>query len=316
MKKRQVKDCKILPRLKVVSIPVEYVHTLETRWKVSTRYGIQMEDNIQFSTHQRDFIPWGIRRIGAPNVWGISQGNRVKVAVIDTGIDANHPDLKDRVKESVSFVSGSGDQNGHGTHVAGTIGASLNHLGIAGAAPEVELYAVKSFQSDGSAFLSDILEGIEWSIQHNMQVMNMSFGTPDPSNILEFGVAEARNAGIILVASAGNSGGDAEYPAKYPGVIGIGATTKSNQIASFSSRGEGVNFYAPGVSILSTWLDGTYRNLSGTSMSCAHVTGAVALLKGYNSSYTLSQILNLLEKGSSPLKGGGFLVDLTRLKSG
>ncbi|GEM_PF-967201 len=228
-------------------------------------------------------IPWGVRQIGAPKLWKSTRGEGIRISVIDTGIDPSHPDLKDRILGGInvlqSFVPPN-DDNGHGTHIAGTIAASGGSQGMTGVAPAASLFAVKSFDRHGSAYLSDIVKGIEWSVHNKMDIINMSFGMTDTSPALREAVKQAVHAGIIVCASSGNDGktGIIDYPAQYKDTIAVGATEKGRYIASFSNRGERIDIYAPGERIVSTWPKGRYEILSGTSMATSHVTGLIALL--------------------------------------
>ena len=226
-------------------------------------------------------LPWGIARVNAPLVWPVTTADPIKVAVIDTGIDVKHPDLLGNLKggvSTVSYTSSFNDDNGHGTHVAGTIGAANNSVGVVGVGPQIDLYAVKVLDRRGSGYLSDIIEGLDWAAANGIQVVNMSLGTS--SNVQSFrdAVIRAKAAGITLVAAAGNSGGAVGYPAAYPEVIAVSATDANNNIASWSSRGAEVDLAAPGVNIFSTYKGQTYATLSGTSMASPHVAGVVALV--------------------------------------
>lgn len=240
-----------------------------------SRYEATVEENVTISVHAEDEVPWGVRYVGAERLWKKGKGEGVKIAVIDTGISRDHFDLRDQIKGGVNFVSGR--QNGHGTHVAGIIVAELNQRGIVGVSPKADLYDVRAFGEDGKSSLSIILQAINWSIDHEMDIINMSFGMPQYSEALARSVQRASERGIIMVASAGNSGGEVEYPAKYKGVVGVSAIDQRGNLASFSSRGKGVNAKAPGVEILSTWPGNQFRKLNGTSMAAPHVTGLMAL---------------------------------------
>jgi subtilisin len=247
------------------------------------RFNPFVEENIKVSIHAKnqENIPWGISYEGADRLWqqAPGKGSGVKVAVIDTGISRSHPDLRKRVKGGIKLAK-SRKLNGHGTHVAGIIAASLNNKGVVGMAPEADLYDVRAFCSDGTAELSDIIRGIDWSIQNGMDIINMSFCMAEPSEALSRVIKKARAKGIKMVASAGNNGGAVEYPAKYTGVIGVGAIDKNGSLADFSSRGSGVDAKAPGVGILSTWTQKGYKTLEGTSMAAPHVAGKLALQSG------------------------------------
>lgn len=225
--------------------------------------------------------PWGVDRIDAELAWDISTGTAVKVAIVDTGIDLDHPDLQANIKGNVNTINSrktGDDDNGHGTHVAGTVAAIDNEIGVIGASPTAYLYAVKVLNRTGSGFLSDVIEGLQWCVNKEMQVVNMSLGTSSDVQSFHDAVIAVNEAGIIQVAAAGNaSGGSVIYPAAYEEVIAVSATDKKDTIASFSSVGPEVELAAPGVDIPSTWKGGGYNTISGTSMAAPHVTGTVAL---------------------------------------
>lgn len=236
-----------------------------------------VEENVTVSVHaaETDDIPWGVSYLGGDRLWKNGKGAGVRIAVIDTGISRKHFELRERVKGGVRIAGGG--SNGHGTHVAGIIASSLNHRGIVGVSPEAELYDVKAFDANGKASLTNILRGIDWSIKNKMQVINMSFGMPQPSEALQRMIQRAAANNIVMVASAGNNGKAVEYPARYSQVIAVGALDEKGKLADFSSRGAGMNQTAPGVDILSTWPGNRFKKLSGTSMAAPHVSGMVAL---------------------------------------
>lgn len=230
-------------------------------------------------------LPWGIDRIDAELVWPSTVATGVCVAVVDTGIDTSHPDLAANIVGGYNAInpsSGYKDDNGHGTHVSGTIGAIDNTVGVIGAAPKVSLLGVKVLNSQGSGYVSDIIEGMDWAVSNGAKVINMSLGGSTPVSAFQDAVTRANAAGVVVVAAAGNSGGTVGYPAAYDGVIAVSATDSSNVIAYFSSRGPEVDLAAPGVSINSTYWTrrkgSTYALLSGTSMASPHVAGAAALV--------------------------------------
>ncbi|MFY9414135.1 MAG: S8 family peptidase [Tepidanaerobacteraceae bacterium] len=227
-------------------------------------------------------IPWGVRKIEAPDVWKRCQGEGIKVGIIDTGIDLTHPDLKGNIKETYSVVDGisADDDNGHGTHVAGIIAALDNDIGVVGVAPKAEIYSVKAFDKKGRGTVSDIIDALQWCVENKVHVINMSFGIGTNSRALKRAIGAAHRHKIIMVAAAGNSGArdSVLYPAKYPEVIAVAASDSKDQAADFSSRGPEVNIIAPGVDVSSTYINEEYKNLSGTSMACPHVVGACALL--------------------------------------
>jgi len=228
-------------------------------------------------------MPWGIKRVNAYSAWDYTTGKNVKVAVIDTGIDYNHTDLASNYAGGYNAVNSSKpplDDQGHGTHVAGTIAAVKDLKGVVGVAPNVKLYAVKVLDSNGSGQYSWIIDGIQWAVNNKMNVVNMSLGGPSGSDALKAAIDAAYKAGVVVVCAAGNDGGAVNYPAKYPGAIAVSALDSSDKIASFSSRGPEIAFIAPGVSVYSTYKGGVYKTLSGTSMASPHVAGLAALVVG------------------------------------
>ncbi len=262
--------------------------------------------SVSASSVNKARIPWNISRVRAPETWNTADfGEGVKVAIVDTGI-ARHPDL--RIAGGVNTLGGKSfaDDNGHGTHVAGIAGATGSRK-IYGVAPKVKLYAVKVLDATGSGFVSDIVEGIDWCLARGIKIMNMSFGLNEDSQLLRDAVRRARSQDAVMVASAGNSGKQfkrIDAPARYPETIAVAATTRGNRVADFSSRGRGIEVAAPGVNILSTWLRGTYRRLSGTSMSSPHVTGAAALLRSIRPGLSASKVSRVLKKTALPIPGG------------
>jgi subtilisin family serine protease len=228
--------------------------------------------------------PWGVTK-----VWGGAQpaanGLNVKVAVIDTGIDLTHPDLQANIKGSVSYVSFTtgDDDHGHGSHVAGTIAAIPNTIGVIGVAPNASLYAVKVLDRNGSGYISAVAAGIDWSRTNAMHIANMSLGGGD-SITMHNACDAAQAAGVLLVAAAGNGGDgstattELSYPGAYTSCVGVGATDINDNLASFSNTGSFVDVSGPGVSVPSTYKDGGYATFSGTSMASPHAAGLAALL--------------------------------------
>lgn len=233
------------------------------------------------SVQPAQVLPWGIDRVDAELVWSSNTADPVKVGIIDTGISKDHPDLKNNIKGGVNTINPRkswNDDNGHGSHVAGIVGALNNAIGVIGIGPAVDLYAIKVLGASGSGYLSDVIEGLQWAVVNGMQVVNMSLGTTSDVQSLRDAVIAAKNAGIIIVAAAGNSGSSVIFPAAYPETIAVSATDQNNVIASWSNRGPEVDLAAPGVSIYSTYKGTGYTTLSGTSMAAPHVAGSVALV--------------------------------------
>lgn len=228
-----------------------------------------------------EVLPWGVNRIDAELAWPTTTGLTVKVAIMDTGIDLDHSDLQTNIKGNVNTINplkSGNDDNGHGTHVAGIVAAIDNEIGVIGVGPEISLYAVKVLGKNGSGWLSDIIEGFDWCINNNMQVINMSFGSSSTVQSFHDAIIKTYQAGLVLVGAAGNNGGAVIYPAAYPDVIAVSASDSTDNIASWSSRGPEVDLIAPGVNINSTYNNGYYKTMSGTSMACPHVVGTAALV--------------------------------------
>ena len=227
-------------------------------------------------------LPWGVDRIDAEWAWPIA-GSGVNVAVLDTGIDKDHPDLDDNIQGGINYVPKGrrvnpgawDDDNGHGTHCAGIIAAENNDIGVVGVAPEASLYGVKVLDRRGSGWVSDIIAGLDWCDKNGMQIVNMSFGGGYSSSLET--ACNAASASMVLVAAAGNDGGADIYPAAYDSVIAVSATNSSDGLASFSNYGPEIAIAAPGVNILSTYKGGGYATGSGTSMAAPHVAGTLAL---------------------------------------
>lgn len=267
-------------------------------------------------------LPWGVDRVDAEKVWLTSTANNVRVAVIDTGIHLTHPDLAANVKGGINTIYSwktADDDNGHGSHVAGTIAAVNNSVGVIGVGHEIDLYAVKVLNKNGSGYVSDIIEGIQWSINNGINVINMSLGTTSDVQAFHDAVIAAKNGGIVVVSAAGNSGqGDNTviYPAKYEESIAVSATNSSDGQPSWSSRGPEVDLAAPGNSIYSTYKNGTYATLSGTSMATPHVAGAAAMVLSTHPAFTPSQVQTHLQNNAELLPGlssnqqGSGLVDV------
>lgn len=271
--------------------------------------------------------PANITMVKAPKAWSKGfRGQGVKVAVIDTGI-AIHPDLV--ISGGASFVPGVvsfNDDNSHGTHCAGIIGARNNFLGVVGVAPRCSLYAVKVLKhnpatGNASGATSWILAGMAWAKNNGMHVVSMSLGGKSCVSVAYTNaVAQLNAAGVTVVCAAGNSFNDVptpqdpefkcvNSPANSPGVLAVGAVNANNVIAPFSSRGTGccgagnnpVSLVAPGVSINSTILGNAYGLKSGTSMACPHVAGAAALVKQRFPAFTPAQIRAKLMNTASDL---------------
>jgi subtilisin len=272
-----------------------FVHSME----VDTKMNIHATRSAQ--TGEAPRIPWGVKRIQAPQAWAYSTGKQIGIGVIDTGIDYSHPDLRGAIGKGINLIHHNMppvDDNGHGTHIAGTIAAASSNSGITGVAPQAVIHPVKSFDKSGSAFVSDIIAGMEWCVQNKIPIINMSFGMKRYSKSLEDTVRNVARSGISIIASSGNDGfrNKVDYPAGFRQTISVGAVNERNKIAPFSNRGKLIDIYAPGNRIYSTWLYGRYHEMSGTSMATSHVSGVVALMLARRPGLTPLQIKQILRK--------------------
>jgi len=270
-------------------------------------------------------VPWGIDRIFGDEeytfeTWDYSnKGSGIAVAVLDTGIEREHDDLN--VAGGVNFTrSNRGnygydyyDIYGHGTHVAGTVAALDDGIVatpedvdyVVGVVPEVELYAVKVLDDMGRGTISSIVAGIEWSVDNNMHVLNMSFYSGGYNETLENTCANAYEAGHLLVAAGGNNdeGDDTViYPAKHESVIAVAASDKDDNRADFSNRGPEIELIAPGKDVWSTSLNNSYHEGSGTSMASPHVAGTAALVWAANPDLLNTEIREILQETAEDLR--------------
>lgn len=263
---------------------------------------------------------WNLAKIAAPSAWDGSQISSGPIAVIDTGVDAAHADLKGEILPGYNFVANStdtSDDNGHGTHVAGIIEAATNNgTGVASIGFHGSILPVKVLDSQGTGTYADVANGILYAVDHGAKIINMSLGGPSFSQTLEDAVNYATSHGVIVIAAAGNTGSNSpEYPAALPGVLAVSATDSGDNIASFSSFGSDIFASAPGVNITSTFNNGGYASLSGTSMAAPHLAGLVGLALGYANanhlSLSSSQLIDDLKKtsdkvGSRPYNTSGW----------
>jgi thermitase len=235
------------------------------------------------------------------------------VALIDTGIDRNHPDLVGHIDTVnakcfgiLCTFTGYEDDNGHGTHTSGTVGAATNNgAGVASVAFNTKIMPIKVCNLAGSCNTSDVTSGINWARTHGAKVISMSLGGGGTST-MQTAVTQANSAGIVVVAAAGNDGNATlNYPAAYPEVISVAATDANDKRASFSNANSDVEIAAPGVDVLSTYSGDGYTTLSGTSMATPHVAGLAALLFGQNPTWTNVQVRNRMNACSDDLGAAG-----------
>jgi thermitase len=266
---------------------------------------------------------YGLARIQAHLAWDIWQPQRtVYIAIIDTGIDSNHPDLTNKMRRhsggaiygynTLNNTTNALDDNGHGTHCAGIAAAEINNgIGVAGVAAwnpavanarsYVQLMPVKVLSSSGSGSLDGVARGITWAADNGAHILSLSLGAGSGAQQLQDAVNYAWNRGCLVVVAAGNSGSSSpQYPAYYTNSVAVAATDSTDTLASFSQYGSWVDIAAPGVNILSTYPNNQYQSLSGTSMACPHVAGAAAVLWSHNPNLTNAQLRSALETNVDP----------------
>lgn len=248
---------------------------------------------------------WGLKNIRAEEAWDLipEKTEAVTVAVIDSGIDEGHPDLVERiVPGGYNFIyhnDNINDINGHGTAVAGIIAAQTNNkLGIAGVANNlnVKILVLKTAYYDGSSYLSDVIEAIDYAIEKEVDIINLSMGDDKFSNIENAAIQRAIKAGIVVIAAAGNESSSAYlYPASYENVISVGAVSNTNMVSYFSNHNDAVDVVAPGEGIYTCKPNSLYEYLDGTSFSAPFVSGIAAVLKAVGPSLSPAQVENIIK---------------------
>jgi thermitase len=268
---------------------------------------------------------YALKKVRAAEAWQITRGSAdIKIAVVDTGADLGHPDLRSQIVGSTNVIGWRGklglasakDDNGHGTHCAGVAAAATNAEGVSGMAPGCKLLIAKALGADGAGATSDIVRGIRWAASQGADVISLSVGGEDDSAAMRDAVKDAIASGIVVVAAMGNEGKTLKnYPAAYPGVIAVGATNSQDKVSAFSTRGSWISVAAPGANILSTTptykvfmsrtengaLGTTYGQLSGTSMATPLVAGVAALIKSKNPRWTPAQVKKAIERSAVKL---------------
>lgn len=282
---------KLRKELKDLGYKIRYI---EKNYEVELIGDVSTENaSVNMHPNQR----WHYEMIKAPDAWNITTGsNRVRMAVLDTGIDHNHPNLRNITNASIgrSFV-GDGttmDRHGHGTHVAGTI---ASYGSVSGVMQNAELVPVKVLADNGFGSTYGIQQGVLYSAQIGSDVINMSLGGGGYSQGMADACRTAVNAGTIVIAAAGNDGRDGIiYPAAYNSVIAVGSVTSNRTRSNFSNFGHGLEVMAPGSNIYSTIPNGRYATWSGTSMATPHVAGVAGLMRAVNPSLSSSDARQIL----------------------
>jgi len=238
-------------------------------------------DKVMLATAET--IDWGLKLLGIPPLWKETQGEGIKVGVLDTGIALEHPDLQPAILEACDFTrspSAAYDAQGHGTHVSGIIAARRNAHGIVGVAPEAKIIMAKVLNDEGAGTSQDIVAGIRWAIEAGADILSMSLGSPEPDEEIHQALVHAISKGIFVITAAGNEGPELDtvgYPAGFPEMVAVGSIDRQKKLSRFSSRGRQVDIVAPGDQITSCYPPRGYAVLSGTSMATPFVSGVVAL---------------------------------------
>jgi thermitase len=253
-------------------------------------------------------LSWGVGAIHAPDVWGTTEGENVTVAVVDTGVAANQPDLAGQVLPGVDIVNhddDASDDHGHGTHVAGTIAALANNgLGVAGVAPHAKILPIKVLDASGSGTNQAIADGIVEAANRGAKIINMSLGGPGASESIRRAIAQVQARGVIVICAAGNDDtSDKFYPAACDDVIGVAAVDQAYAKSYFSNYGDYVDIAAPGSNIGSLNFKGGTLTMSGTSMASPHVAGTAALLLSAYPQLTTLNVQALLQRGGRATSG-------------
>jgi subtilisin family serine protease len=275
---------------------------------------------------ERNFTPsdpyyknqWYLKKIQTPKAWDQTKGaSNITVAVIDGGVQTNHPDLSGKIVNPYNMVTGGTKlpADEHGTHVAGIIAATINKTGVAGIAPNVKIMPINVFDGE-YADTYDIIDAIYYAADKKTDVINLSLGSFSYSYAMDYAASYAKSKGTVLIAAAGNEDTSLEtYPAALDAVIGISATDKNDKITSFSNYGNYIDFAAPGQDIYSTVAGSSYRYMDGTSMAAPVVSGVTALVLSKNPMLTPSQVEDILRKSSVDLgrKGWDYLYGYGRI---
>ncbi|MEK3917453.1 S8 family peptidase [Paenibacillus sp. FSL H7-0331] len=255
------------------------------------------------SLYQR--YQWNLPAIDTELGWAISKGSKdVPVAIVDTGVDLDHPDLKDQLISGYNVVNSEMspmDDVGHGTHVAGVIGAIVNNrLGVAGMSWYNPIIPVKVLDQSGAGSTYAVAQGIIWATDHGAKVINMSLGNYADANFLHDAIRYAYDHDVVLIAASGNDNTEQPgFPAAYPEVFAVAATDANRNKASFSNYGDYIDVAAPGVNIASTYPHNQYAALSGTSMASPHVTALAALIRSVNPSLTNKEVMQIMRDTAS-----------------
>ncbi len=297
-------------RMAVVEIPAVAANRIQAQLFELTDVRYVERDgrvSIALSPHDPDYndpsLVYGPQLMQAPAAWDTSMGDpSIIIGILDTGIDASHPEFSGRILPGYDFVNNDNDpadDHGHGTHVSGIAAAGINNgIGMAGIAGKASLLPVKVLDNTGNGWWSNVASGMTWAVDQGARVINLSLGGPTDSAVMRDAINYATAHNAVVVVAAGNNGSDAPfYPAVYDNVLAVGAVTPFKQWATYSNFGPNVDVVAPGSTVYSTEWSGTGRSYgfrSGTSMASPHVAGLAALILSVNPSLSESEVRNLI----------------------
>lgn len=317
VKKRNGKIEKKNRKLKIAKVKVSNPSKLQAELD-----SLKMDPNVEYvepnTVYKLDYLPndpsinsqWGLGAIKASQAWDTTTGSSsINIAVLDTGVDLDHPDLAAHLVtgyNAITATTNANDDHGHGTHVAGIAAGIIdNGKGTAGVAGNCSIIPVKVLGSTGSGSSSDIIEGIIWAADNGAKVINMSLGGTDYSQAYQDAVNYATNKGVLVIAAKGNSNTSApHYPADLNNVVSVSAVDENYQKASFSNYGS-VDIAAPGTNIYASTFDGSYGYKQGTSMATPFVAGLAGLIFSKDSTLTPSQVENLMKTTAVDLGTAG-----------
>ncbi|NHM33802.1 S8 family peptidase [Neobacillus terrae] len=255
---------------------------------------------------------WNLPAIGTEGGWKVTRGSKdVKIAVVDTGVDLTHPDLAHRLTKGYNAIENNNradDDNGHGTHVAGIIASVTNNRkGVAGITWYNPIMPVKVLNSEGAGGSFDVAKGVRWAADHGADVINLSLGNYKNSAVMRDAINYALKKDVVIVCAAGNDNtNQPSYPAAYPGVVGVSAVDWNGRRADFSNYGNYVDVAAPGVEIASTFFNGQYASLSGTSMAAPHVTALAGLIRSVDPNLKNNEVANVITRTTQGAGQSGF----------
>lgn len=299
-----VNELRLLEEIKLVE--PNYFYTKQRHEPFGMRQGELPNDEF-FEPYQ-----WNLSQIFADIGWEITSGiEDVTIAILDSGVDPEHEDLKDRISYGFNAFKNDDefhDENGHGTHVAGIIAATTNNFtGIAGVSWFNPILPVKVLNEDAEGTALEVANGIRWATDHGAKVINMSLGDSFNSKIIHDAIRYAYKNDVTLIAAAGNDNVEtAMYPAAYEEVIAVSAVDERRHKAIFSNYGEHIDVTAPGEHIPSTYLNNSYVMMSGTSMAAPHVAGLAGIIRSINPELTNGEVANIIRGSANDIGPTGF----------